>query len=133
MEGKQMKKKITKIEDNYFVKVNKELIKGDLDIKVGDIFGLEVSEVGEQIVFQLKRIENSTKDAEETKFSECFKQNWDGSLKTVRTLQIGGIKMQHPTKIGKGILFGGIDMQLFIGRNLSVIKQPDYWTIVGIY
>jgi len=127
------KKKVNKIEDKYFVKVNKELIKGDLDIKVGDIFGLEVSEVGEQIVFQLKRIENSTKDAEEVKFSECFKKNWDGSLESVRELRICGLQMEQGVKVGKNIFFAGIDFHLFFGRNLSVIKQPDCWIIVGIY
>ena len=127
------KKKVNKIEDNYFVKVNKELIKGDTDIKVGDIFGLEVEKVGEQIVFKLKRIEDSTKDAEQTKFFECFRQNWDGSLEPLRKIKIGGLKMDLGVKLGEGVLFGGIDLHLFIGRNLSVIKQPDCWTIVGIY
>ena len=128
-----MKKKKIKIEDNYFVKVNKELIKGDTDIKVGDIFGLEVEKVGEQIVFKLKRIEDSTKDAEQTKFFECFRQNWDGSLEPLRKIKIGGLKMDSGVKLGKGVLFGGIDLHLFLGRDLSVIKQPDCWTIVGIY
>jgi hypothetical protein len=118
-----------KLKDTSFVKVDKELIG---EVKLGEVFGLEVVEIGEQITLKLKRIQETEEDNERVGFYEVFKEIEDG-LENIVVVQISGIKFGANCRIGKGITFGGINFQLFKGRDLLVIKQPNYWTVVGIY
>jgi len=112
-----------------FVKVDKELIG---EVKIGEIFGLEVVEINEKVTLQLKRIQEVEEEGEQVKFYDVFKEI-DGGLENIIPVQIGGIRFGSNCKIGKGITFGSIDFQLFKGRDLSVIKKNDYWILVGIY
>ena len=50
------------------------------EVKVGEIFGLEVIEVGEQITLKLKKIqgEDTEENNERVKFNEVFKEIDDG-------------------------------------------------------
>ena len=117
--------------DISFVKVDKNLIG---EVKVGEIFGLEVIEVGEQITLKLKKIqgEDTEENNERVKFNEVFKEIDDG-LENIISVQISGIKFGSNCRIGKGITFGGINFQLFKDRDLAVIKKNSHWIIVGIY
>ena len=117
------------METKEFVKVDKNLIG---DCKVGDIFGLEVSEVGEQITLKLKKLSEGEEENERVGFYEVFKEI-DGGLENIIPAQIGGGKFGANCRIGSGVTFGGINFQLFKGRDLAVIKKNDYWIVVGIY
>ena len=119
----------------WFCKVDEDFVKenGLEDSKVGDILGLEVVEIDKGLTLKLKRIKESEKDAEKVSFDDIFESRWDKSLRTKRPIKIGDIPFGENVTISKGVLFAGIDFQLFKGRDLSVIKEERYWKILGIY
>lgn len=54
-------------------------------------------------------------------------------LQIKHNTKIGGITLDKGSTIKKGVTLDAIDFYLFIGRDLSVIKEENYWLIVGIY
>ena len=115
----------------HFVKVDKELIG---EAKVGEVFGLEVIEVGEQITLKLKKLQELSEEnqAEEIKFSEVFAEGI-GGLILKHNIKVNGVIFASGTFAPKDISLGGIIWQNYLNRNLSVVKNKDYWKFIGIY
>jgi len=67
-------------------------------------------------------------------FFNLFKINQDGSIEPLRLIRIGGIQFGPGVRFGKGVLFAGIDLSQYIGRDFQVqIDQSEIVTIMGIY
>ena len=67
------------------------------------------------------------------KFSDIFKVYPDGSIEPVRNVKIGGIQFGPGVRFGKGISFSGVDVSLYVGRDLLTEEQDGTLVIKGIY
>lgn len=67
-------------------------------------------------------------------FFEAFQELPDGSLSPRKPIEVGGTRFGTGVTFTKGVAFGGIDFQLFKGRDLAVVLQPDgTMQLVGFY
>jgi hypothetical protein len=67
-------------------------------------------------------------------FSEAFQELPDGSLSPKQPIEVGGTRFGPGVIFTKGVAFGGIDFQLFRGRDLAVELQPDgTLRLIGFY
>ena len=67
-------------------------------------------------------------------FFEAFQELPDGSLSPQRPIVVGGTRFGAGVTFTKGVAFGGIDFQLFKGRDLAVIVQADgTLQLIGFY
>lgn len=70
---------------------------------------------------------------EKINFYKIFKVNVDGSIEPLRLVKIGGVQMSPGVRFGKGMLFSGIDLSQFIGRDFLVEEISSVLLIKGIY
>ena len=66
-------------------------------------------------------------------FYQIFRINSDGSVEPIRIVRIGGVQMGPGVKFGRGVLFGGIDITQYIGRDFQVEESSGILIITGIY
>lgn len=67
-------------------------------------------------------------------FYQIFKVNTDdGSIEPLRLVRIGGVQIGPGVRFGKGVLFGGIDLAQFIGRDFLVEEMEGVLIIIGIF
>lgn len=66
-------------------------------------------------------------------FYQIFKINSDESIEPLRTVRIGGVQLGPGVKFGRGVLFGGIDLSQYVGRNFAVEDENGVIVITGIY
>ena len=68
-----------------------------------------------------------------TNFNLIFRMNDDGSIEPLLPVRIGGIQMGPGVKFGRGVLFGGIDLYNFIGRDFQTTQEDSVLVINGVY
>lgn len=66
-------------------------------------------------------------------FWEIFKVHPDGSIEPIRIVRIGGVQFGPGVRFGRGVAFSGIDLALYIGRDLQVEEQDGIIILKGIY
>ena len=66
-------------------------------------------------------------------FYSIFKLNPDGSIEPIRPVRIGGVQMSPGVRFGGGVLFGGVNLSQYVGRDFAVEDSEGIITIVGIY
>ena len=66
-------------------------------------------------------------------FYKIFNYKIDGSLELIQPIRIGGIQFDAGSIIGSRILFSGIDIALYIGRDFLVEEKDESLLIKGIY
>ena len=66
-------------------------------------------------------------------FYSIFKVNSDGSIEPIRPVRIGGAQLGPGVRFGKGVLFGGVDISQYVGRNFSVEEVNGVYVVVGIF
>lgn len=67
-------------------------------------------------------------------FNQLFRINFDGSIEPLGRIRIGGVELGPGVRFTKGVLFAGVDLTLFVGKDFSVIEHPDGVNeIVGVY
>ncbi|KKT38961.1 MAG: hypothetical protein UW22_C0003G0003 [Candidatus Gottesmanbacteria bacterium GW2011_GWB1_44_11c] len=66
-------------------------------------------------------------------FNSVFTQYPDGTLEPIRRTRIGGVEFGPGVRFSKGVAFAGIDLSLFIGRDLEVREENGILIIEGIY
>ena len=85
-------------------------------------------------MLRLKKLQELSEEnqAEKIKFSEVFLQTPRG-LEVIFPIKISGIIFTTGTFIEKGISVGGVIWHNYLNRDLSVVKEKDYWKFIGIY
>ena len=68
-----------------------------------------------------------------TNFNAIFRLNNDGSIEPLRVIRIGGVQMGPGVKFGRGVLFGGVDLYNFIGRDFQTNEENGILIVNGIY
>ncbi len=68
-----------------------------------------------------------------TNFNLIFRMNDDGSIEPILPVRIGGVQMGPGVKFGRGVLFGGIDLYNFIGRDFQTNREDGFLVINGVY
>jgi len=68
-----------------------------------------------------------------TNFNLIFRLNDDGSIEPLQFVRIGGVQMGPGVKFGRGVLFGGIDLYNFIGRDFQTNLENGVLVINGVY
>ena len=68
-----------------------------------------------------------------TNFNSIFQLNNDGSISPLQIIRIGGVQIGPGVKLGRGVLFGGIDLYNFIGREFETNQENEVLVINGIY
>lgn len=67
-------------------------------------------------------------------FNQLFRINFDGSIEPIVRIRISGIELGPGVKFTKGVLFAGVDLTLFIGKDFVVIEHSNGVNeIVGVY
>ncbi len=66
-------------------------------------------------------------------FDSVFTRYEDGSLEPMQKIRIGGVSLGPGVRFSRGTSFAGVDLALFIGRDLDVEKENDVLVIKGIY
>ncbi len=66
-------------------------------------------------------------------FWEIFKVHPDGTIEPLRSVRIGGVQFGPGVRFGKGIAFGGVDLGLYVGRDLEVEDDSGISVLKGIY
>jgi hypothetical protein len=66
-------------------------------------------------------------------FYQIFRVNTDGSIEPLRVVRIGGVQMGPGVRFGRGVLFGGIDLSNFIGRDFSAREENGALTLLGVF
>lgn len=112
-----------------FIEVKKELIG---ECKVGDVFGLKVVSIGETVELGLERIKDSEEARERIDFDKVFERKVDG-VETLIPLKINGLGFNAGTFVKSGISLAGIDFTPYIGRDLSVVKEGEYYKLLGMF
>ena len=70
---------------------------------------------------------------ERKSFWEIFKVYPDGSIEPLRSVRIGGVQFGPGVRFGKGVSFSGIDLTLYVGRDLQIEQVNGIATLKGIY
>ena len=66
-------------------------------------------------------------------FYSLFRLNPDGSIEPLRLIRMGGVQFGPGVRFGRGVMFSGVDLTQFIGRDFEVEMQDNLVIIVGIY
>lgn len=66
-------------------------------------------------------------------FFQIFRINPEGSIEPNMRVRIGGVQFGPGVKIGRGVLFGNIDLFQFVGRDFEVQDINGVLNITGIY
>lgn len=66
-------------------------------------------------------------------FWQIFRLNPDGSIEPLKQIRIGGVQFGPGVKFSKGVLFSGIDLTLYVGRDFDVEDQSGVLVLKGIY
>lgn len=66
-------------------------------------------------------------------FNALFMQHPDGSLEPRQRIRIGGVEFGPGVRFNRGVVFSGIDLTLFIGRDFEVETDGAVFVIKGIY
>ena len=66
-------------------------------------------------------------------FDSIFLVREDGSIEPRQTVRIGGVTLSPGVKFSKGAIFGGIDLAMYVGRELEVATDEGTAVITGIY
>ncbi len=66
------------------------------------------------------------------RFDELF-NNSNGVVTPKVTVQINGVTMSPGVSFGGGVLFGGVDLTQYIGKDFDVELQSGVYVIKGIY
>ncbi|MGC1177039.1 MAG: hypothetical protein WA843_03115 [Candidatus Saccharimonadales bacterium] len=69
------------------------------------------------------------------KFWDLFQPNPDGSIQPKKPIKIAGVVLSPSVSFNKGVLFSGVDLFQYYGRDLEVDEQPDNnpGVITGVY
>ncbi len=68
-----------------------------------------------------------------TNFNLIFRINDDGSIEPLQPVRIGGVQMGPGVRFGRGVMFGGIDLSQYIGREFQTINENGVLVINGVY
>lgn len=67
-------------------------------------------------------------------FFDIFKKNEDGSLTPKKTIKIGGVVLgANSIKFSKGVIFAGLNIFDYYGRDLEVEQENGIIIIKGFY
>jgi hypothetical protein len=66
-------------------------------------------------------------------FNLLFRLNDEGSIEPLHNIRIGGVQMGPGVKVGRGVLFGGIDLFNFVGRDFQTRQESGVTIIDGVY
>lgn len=66
-------------------------------------------------------------------FNEIFKENLDGSLTPIKTVQVNGIMVGPNVTFQKGVAFGGVDFHLYKNSHIAAKEENGILNIVGFF
>ncbi|MFH1371395.1 MAG: hypothetical protein ABII09_08945 [Planctomycetota bacterium] len=66
-------------------------------------------------------------------FWEIFRIYPDGSIEPIKRVRIGGVEFGPGVRFSKGVSFSGIDLSLYVGRDLEVENIDNVSVLKGIY
>lgn len=66
-------------------------------------------------------------------FYEIFRQNPDGSLTPKRPIFINGISFGPGVSFTRGVLFGGVNIFNFLGKDIAGLEDSGMLKIQGYY
>jgi len=66
-------------------------------------------------------------------FFDVFSQNSDGSLTPKMMIKIGGVEFGPGVFFTPGVMFGGVNIFQYIGKDIAIEKQRDLSVIKGFY
>ena len=66
-------------------------------------------------------------------FNQIFKENLDGSLTPIKTVQINGLTFGPDISFQKGVASGGIDFHLYKNRDVAAKEENGVLNIVGFF
>jgi hypothetical protein len=72
-------------------------------------------------------------DYRKYKFDEVFKENSDGSLTPVRSIQVHQTVFGPSASFRKGVAFGGINFHLYKNRDIAAEEKNGTLKIVGFF
>ena len=71
---------------------------------------------------------------ERINFHTIFRLNDDGSIEPLRIVRIGGVQMGPGVKFGRGVIFGGVNLYNFIGKDFQTTTDENGTLVInGIY
>jgi hypothetical protein len=66
-------------------------------------------------------------------FYQLFKANSDGSFEPLRAVRLGGAQLGPGVRFGQGVMFGGIDLTAYVGRDFLVDNEEGVAVMKGIF
>lgn len=67
------------------------------------------------------------------KFWEIFRENPNGSLTPVHTIDVNGVVFTPQVSIGPGLNFGGLDFHYYKNLDIAIDEKEGKWIVQGFY
>lgn len=66
-------------------------------------------------------------------FNTIFKVHPNGSIESIRRVKISGVIISPGIRFSPGVRFGGIDLTLYVGKEIEIDDENGIIILKGIY